>query len=85
MPEKREAPASWRDEEGMKRRVVLDVSLLDLLAVDGAVVLACKHPGMGLYIRPLLEGLLDTIEAVFVEASLEEPPHGWRGGGRITW
>jgi hypothetical protein len=50
------------------KRVILDMSLIDLLGLHGSVTLSLKHPGLGAYIRERYEYL----KAVFAEILVSE-------------
>jgi len=55
------------------------MTLVELLAVHGAVVMALKHP-LNCGLSSILQRhFLDTAEMLLEEHGIEEPPEGWRG------
>lgn len=76
--QRHDMPPSWTDER-LKREVPMVTTVIRLLALHGAVVLATKHPEMGADVKKILLEQLDHMEGVFKTYGLAEPPQGWRG------
>ena len=66
-------------DEAMRRRVTIQVSILDAFTMHGLIDLALKHPSVGRPTRDIGEAILRTLQEHFRAAGLPEPSQGWRG------
>jgi hypothetical protein len=74
-----EIPPEYLDQRTMQRDVELHMSVLKLLALHGAAVLALKHPEMPADAAKLLNELATKMEYILEEIGLPEPASSWRG------
>ncbi|KKK50917.1 hypothetical protein LCGC14_3120200 [marine sediment metagenome] len=71
-------PDSWRDAEILSNRPVIEETILNWIAVHGAVVLASRHPAMFTGTKIVLREFISTLEAMFESYGLDPPDGGWR-------
>jgi hypothetical protein len=61
------------------RRVCLDLSILDLIAIHGNICLGLRHPDNTGPLRQIAEGVIDTIEQIFKDTGMEVSDLSERG------